>query len=191
MTAFAIVPLAMFDIGFGRLSRSAQVLEFYLRTGPDRASEGLFRFRIGAVATDLGMSVEEIEEAARELEAERPFEFDRLNGLVLDTTALRHNPLKMGQDKNGNPRPDKRLTGALSKLKGLPIEAEPMIARLVHLADTWSPDFAFEIRKEWPDILPREAPLRVIKGLEGAEGASREELKRVATRRGAKSGSSW
>ena len=177
MSAFALVPLAVYNIAFSRLSRSAQVLTLYLWTCPDLASEGLFRFRVGAVVGDTGMSVDEVAGAVKELEAEGTFEFDLTNGLVLNTTALRHSPLKMGRDKNNNPVADKKLPGAISRLKGLPIEAEPMIGRLVAIADAWSPDFAFQIRKEWPEILPREAPYDPLAPLapQAPEGTSRAD----------------
>jgi hypothetical protein len=156
----------MHDIGFARLSPPAKILEYYLRTCPQRATEGLFRFGFGAASDDLGMGRQEIEAAAVELErAGRPFVFDRANGIVLDTSALKLFPLRARSEKwseGEEPKTvNKRLKGAISKLRSLP--ETPLLNHLYSVARDHSPDFADWIFAEFQNVrdplqAPSEAP---------------------------------
>jgi hypothetical protein len=165
----------MYDHGFASLSMRAQVLEFYLRTCPQRASEGLFRFNVGTIADDLGMERTDILEATEELSMpRRPFFFDLKAGVVLDLSALRDNPL--GKQRSDEWKgPDKRIIGAIRKMKSLP--ETPLLKHLLVLADKHSPELAERMREEFPDIeepLPKslEAPSSPSMAL---QAPSREE----------------
>lgn len=174
MTAFFQVPTSMYGYDFARLSPDAQRLEWYLRTNPHRASEGLYRLPFGYIEEDIGMDRGTATQAMKELITARPFLYDFQVGVVLDVYALRDNPLKNGVDKvTGEIRPDNRLKGAISKLKALPPTV--LLHKLLTIADNDSPDLAQEMRLALPNIeetrslqapskehteAPRQAPIR-------------------------------
>lgn len=132
MTAYHSVPVAMYDRDFSKLSRNAQVLELYLRTCPQRSTEGLFRFGVGAAEDDLGIPRAELLAAMDEIShPRRPFMFDRTASVVLDMTALQ--VARTGVPKKlGAKSEDTRLPGALSKLRALP--ETPLMKQLYVLA---------------------------------------------------------
>ena len=156
MSAFHAVYTSMYDHNFAGMSTEAQVLEFYLRTCPQRSTEGLFRFNLGAAGEDLGFDRAELQCAQSELvECRRPFMFDDQAGIVLDLSALKDNPIgRKNGEWNDKPR-DKRITGAISKLKSLP--PSPLLRQLYVLAGRHSPEFADAMREDFPDI--EESPL--------------------------------
>jgi hypothetical protein len=186
MTAFHPLYVSMYDHSFATLSAEAQVLEFYLRSAPNKSSEGLSRFSIGATEDDLGMPRTNVLKARQELEeARRPFWFDDAAGVVLDLTALRDNPLGRRRDawelEPRGPR-DKRIIGAISKLKSLP--PTRLLRQLYVLAGKHSPEFAEAMREEFPDLeapSQEEAPSSPFKPHEGArrEETSSKEERRV------------
>lgn len=150
----------MYDNNFAGLSTDAQVLELYLRTCPQRSTEGLFRYNVGAAADDLGTNRLTLQHAQSELEAaRRPFLFDDVAGVVLDQSALKDNPLgKRRAEWTDKPR-DKRVTGAISKLKSLP--ESPLLKRLYVLAGRYSPELAEAMLEDFPDLTSiDESPIK-------------------------------
>lgn len=153
MSSFHPVYTSMYDPTFARLSRSAQTLELYIRTAPNRSTEGLFHFGAGAVADYLGMEREEVFSALSELqEADRPFMFDAEAGVILDRSAVRDNPLGKRKTKDEWPADqkknlDNRIKGAIRKLKALP--KTPLLLQLLIVADAHSPEFAEAMRDEF------------------------------------------
>ena len=156
MSGYAAVPPRMFDPSFTRLSPDGQRLEFYLRTCPQRNSEGLFRLRWGTVDDDLGITRAEAKAALAELiEAGRPFVYDPAVELILDKDALRTQPLgkKSIEVDNWDPQAkhDNRLISAMSRLRDLP-PSTVLLKHLYVIAEDHAPELAQLLLQEFPRI---------------------------------------
>jgi len=152
MSGYASVPPSMYDDTFCRLSPDAQRLEFYIRTCPQRSSEGLFRLKFGAIEDDTGIDRETAREALRELEESgRPFMYDEKAGVILDTDALATQPLGKKKsdpgDWNGVENAERRIKGAIKNLKALPRTS--LLKHLLVVADIHSPQLGKAMRDEF------------------------------------------
>lgn len=166
--AFNNVPTSMFDFTFSALGPDAQRIEWTFRTSPHRATEGLFRLPFGYIEEDIGMDRETARAAIEEVVAKRPFRYDFDAAVVLDLHALRNNPIKHKRDpdtglievdKNGRPKTDKRLPGAIARLRALP--HTPLLPSLYEIAAVDSPDFAEAMAEHFHGIdlgAPLDAP---------------------------------
>lgn len=162
MTAFSQVPTSMYDGSFVQLSPDAQRLEWFIRTSPERATEGLFRLKFGSVEDSIGMDRVAATDAMRELTTARPFMYDWTAGVVLDRHALRDTPLgKRNPDDSFDVerRRDHRIKGAVRKLLSLP--KTPLLRDLFLIASVYSPEFAEAMREALPEVehATNEAPL--------------------------------
>ncbi|MPZ69724.1 MAG: hypothetical protein GEU71_09360 [Actinobacteria bacterium] len=182
MSGFSAVPPSMYDPAFTALSESAQRLEFYIRTCPQRNSEGLSRMRWGAVEDDLGMPRDVARTALNELlRAGRPFVYDDRAEVILDKDALRTQPIGR---KNVDPdawdkdaKHDNRLKAAVARINDLPRSRE-LLKHLYIVAESYAPEFARLLAEEFTDITePLSEPL--LKPLsKGRVEQSREEESR-------------
>lgn len=201
MTAFNLVPTSMYDHGFAQMSRDAQTLELYIRSCPQRTSEGLFRFGLGTVSDDLGMERRQILAALEELQSHsRPFMYDADASVLLDLSTLPMSRVGVRKkaDADWSGKPDKRILGAISKLRALP--PTPLLRQLLLLADAHDCiDLADAMREEFPELpqvdtdeylelqnqAPSQGPSQAPS--QGAtQGASRAELIRGESRRGSR-----
>lgn len=189
MTAFSLVPTSMYDHTFARLSRLAQVVELYLRSCPQRSSEGLFRFGLGTAEDDLGIDRADLRGAFRELcEARRPFMYDADAAVVLDMSALQHTRLGRRRVDDWSGKPDNRIEHAIRKLNSLP--PTPLLKHLLVVADEHSPEFADAMRAAFPHIEePLQAPTEGPSHAPSQEPsqAAREGASRAESRRGEES----
>lgn len=131
--AYHPVAPAVWDRAMRSLSPEAKLVRLYVLTCPTRVSEGLFALPLGHAAHDLGLDVETVMLALEELDAAGLVSYDRDAEVVLDRTALRFTPLKMGRNKRtGEPTPDSRIAGALRQYANVP--ASPLKLELMRLA---------------------------------------------------------
>jgi hypothetical protein len=180
---FHPVSPAVWDRSMRALSADAKLVRMYLLTCANRLSEGLFQIPVGIVAHDTGLPEEYVMLALEELAAAGLVMYDPDAEVVLDLTALRFVPLRNGRDKDGNPKPDARIAGAVRMLQGVP--STPLKRELFRMADEHSPDLASAISERFPELGtpskqgPSTAPTRGHEGaLAGSQGARREEPSR-------------
>lgn len=148
MSVYSEVPAAMYDHVFFRLSPDAQRLEWFIRSAPERASEGLSRFRWGALEDAIGMSREVAQRAFSELSAAgRPFLYDAEAGVMFDKDALKFSTLGRKDQTAPWKGPDNRIKGALGRLRALP--PTKLLETLYVWAGRFAPDFALAMREEF------------------------------------------
>ena len=163
MSGYAAVSPSMYDPTFTGLTDDAQRLEFYIRTCPQRNSEGLSRMRWGAVEDDLGMQREAARTALNELIlAGRPFVYDPKSEVILDKDALKTQPIGRKQvdesawDKDA--KHDNRLKAAVARINDLPRSME-LLKHLYVIAEEYAPEFGQLLAQEFPEVTQPLAPL--------------------------------
>jgi hypothetical protein len=133
-----------------RLSPVAKLVRLYVLTCPSRVSEGLYQLPLGIVAHDLDLDAGEVEQALDELDRAGLVSYDLAAEVVLDRTALKYQPLRNGSSPTGEVRPDKRITGALSRYEQTP--DTPLKDELYLCARRHSPDLAYAMGARWPEL---------------------------------------
>jgi hypothetical protein len=102
----------------------------------------------------LGLDRERVEAALRVLESRRAFTFDWNAAVVLDRDALKVAPIGRrhidADDWNAETKLDKRIKGAVSKLRELP--STPLLRELWKVAVVHSPQFAEAIADAFPSV---------------------------------------
>jgi hypothetical protein len=144
---------------FRELAPNAQrVLVQAVWCSPMRRSEGLSSYRIPYVMADLGMRQAEAEDATDAIQSAGFVQWDPDHDAILDLYAVKFNPLRNGRDmKTGEIRQDKRMKTALRHIEEF-VES-PLLARLLEVADEYSPDLATEMRLRFPNLDNRVSSL--------------------------------
>jgi hypothetical protein len=176
---------SIWDRAMRELSGPAMVVRFYVMTCPTRVSEGLFQLPLGHLIHDTGLQPEHVDQALSDLESAALVLYDHDAEVVLDRTALKHNPLRNGLNKKtGEVKPDNRILSAVKLFEQVP--DTPLKLEFFRLAFEYSPDLAQPLGERFPSLTfatgphledtPFEAPSKPLAS--PSEGASREEASR-------------
>lgn len=155
-----------------RMSKDALIALMFVRTCPQRVTEGIFKLAPRHIAADTPLTEEEAEAALGELHALGEIAYDADAEIVLDPHALRVQPLRIKHDRDTGERrpPDKRLGTFLDRLDVLP--DTPLKQTLVSVAQETGSDLLLEALAQRSDQAPSK-PLG-----SPSEGASRGEQSR-------------
>jgi hypothetical protein len=102
------------------------------------------------VTAALDMEERVVQESLEELEVRKFIRWDPGEEVLLYLEALRYNPLKAGKSKDGEPKDDKRLPGALKAIEDL--GDSPLLPELLKVADRVNPYFAQHLRNHFPHL---------------------------------------
>lgn len=147
--SFATIARTIWDADMRRLNPSEQHVLLYLHTCPSSASEGLFPIAPGLIALDTGLKVAEVLGTLQRLEEAGYLTYDIHAEMVLLRKSLEYQPL--------NKKGDKRISGAVSRVRGLKPNAQ-LMTDFYNIAQTTSPVLAEALRDELPHMFLEVAP---------------------------------
>lgn len=158
----------IWDRTMREISPETAKVYFLILTCRSRNSEGLFSLAVGLIAHDTGLDEEAVTAALDDLSTRGRLSYDPDAEVVLDRTALKHQPLRSEGDN--------RIAGAVRKFEGVP--DTPLKTEFLELAAVHSPALHRAILEKLGPFMPSlpkplRSPLEVASVF--PEGASRVE----------------